>query len=434
MGATAALSRGHIEVQPGSTASFEVTVRNTGSVVDEFTFEPVGFNAAWFRAEPASASLLPGGEAKIVITIAPPKAPSTVAAEIDGAVKINSREDSRGSTVEEFSITIGSFRDTGAELVPVTSNGSRRGKSELAVDNRGNSRLNVSLSGHDADDALEVSFDPPGLVIEPGRANFSAVTITPRTTFWRGSDRTLPFTVMVAPEGEPAFSLPGTFVQRARLPKWLLRLLALLLVGLLALLLLWQVALKPVIRSAARAAATEQVDVAAQKAADQTVKAVTGQPPVSVASTAPPPTTDGKSDTTIGGAPVPPTVADGPGSKTGGGDDGQGGVSVDKRLAVEAAAGASASDVWVPAPKDKRFSLTDVVLQNPQGDTGRLRIKRGDDVLLETGLENFRDLDFHYVAAYPFEAEQKLIVEIDCRNPEGAQPCRAAASLVGFLR
>jgi hypothetical protein len=288
MGATAALSRGHIDVSPGSSASFDVTVRNTGSVVDEFTCEPVGINAAWFKAEPASVSLLPGGEARVTIIISPPKSSATVAADIDGAVKITSKEDPAGSTVEEFSITIGMFKDTGAELVPVTSHGSRRGKSELAVDNRGNSRLNASLSGHDADDALEVSFDPPGLVIEPGRANFSAVTITPRNTFWRGADRTLPFTVMVAPEGEPAFSLPGTFVQKAKLPAWLLRLLAFLLVALIGLLVLWQVALKPVIKSAARNAVIEEVDTAAQKAADQTVKAVVAQNPGLVAPTTKP--------------------------------------------------------------------------------------------------------------------------------------------------
>jgi hypothetical protein len=108
-------------------------------------------------------------------------------------------------------------------------------------------------------------------------------------------------------------------------------------------------------------------------------------------------------------------------------------VSVDKRLTVEAAPGETKrSDDWAPAGEDGRFSLTDVVLQNPNGDAGALRVLRGDDVLFESALENFRDLDFHFVAPY-IVAGQPLRIEVVCRNVAGGQPCKPAVSMAGFL-
>ena len=121
------------------------------------------------------------------------------------------------------------------------------------------------------------------------------------------------------------------------------------------------------------------------------------------------------------------------GTAAGADDDGKGGTSTDQRIAIEAPVGATKSGKWTPAKQGQRFSLTDLVLQNPQGDTGRLRVKRGDEVLYETALENFRDLDFHYVAPYIFEGKD-LVVEVDCKNPDPAVPCRDAVSVVGFLK
>jgi hypothetical protein len=38
------------------------------------------------------------------------------------------------------------------------------------------------------------------------------------------------------------------------------------------------------------------------------------------------------------------------------------------------------------------------VVQNPNGDRGRLTVRCGDQVILVEALENLRDLDFHFVA------------------------------------
>ena len=59
--------------------------------------------------------------------------------------------------------------------------------------------------------------------------------------------------------------------------------------------------------------------------------------------------------------------------------------------------GAGTDTFDLPGPDDT-FSLTDVVLSNPQGDFGRAQVIVDGEVLLEHALENFRDLDFHFVS------------------------------------
>jgi hypothetical protein len=97
------------------------------------------------------------------------------------------------------------------------------------------------------------------------------------------------------------------------------------------------------------------------------------------------------------------------------------------------------------------------VLGNPKGDSGTLTLKRGDQVLFVEALDNFRDLDFHFIAPIVVAGGQSLAVDIDCQNgarttagetggatteaaaaaatgatPATAAPCTAAAYVAGF--
>lgn len=432
MSASASISATRLEIVPGGRGSLLVTVRNTGSVVDEFTLTVLGAAAAWATVTPSVIPLFPGAEGTAEINFAVPLDSRVATGDIDVAVKVTSKEDPDGSTVEEAVLAIGSFDDVYAELVPRTSHGSRSGHTELAIDNRGNARLDASLAASDADGLLTFELDPPGLVVDPGKANFARVNIRPVKRFLRGPEKTIPFKVLAktTTEGVGTLQADGMFIQRPILPRWLLRLLVLLLLGLLALFLLWQLAFKPVIRSTAREAAKANVKEAASDAAKQTAEALGATP----GSTGKPAGTDAGADASGATKTTKPGEAGASDGGSGGGDDGRGGVSADKRLEVEAAPGATASGTWAPAPDEKtQFNLTDIVLQNPKGDVGLIRIKRGDDVLLESALENFRDLDFHFVAPYVFKG-QELKVEVECKNAEPAGACKAAATLTGFVK
>jgi hypothetical protein len=86
-------------------------------------------------------------------------------------------------------------------------------------------------------------------------------------------------------------------------------------------------------------------------------------------------------------------------------------------------------------PEGQVLSITDIVLQNPTGATGDLRIKRSGTTLFETQLANYRDLDFHFVSPYQFAAGATVDLELICTVPgPGTGECGASASFAGFQR
>jgi hypothetical protein len=69
------------------------------------------------------------------------------------------------------------------------------------------------------------------------------------------------------------------------------------------------------------------------------------------------------------------------------------------------------------------WSITDLILENPRGDTGSVFIQRDNTVLLELRLENFRDLDYHFVTPIALSSGQAFTMKVSCENP--AQPAAA---------
>lgn len=82
-------------------------------------------------------------------------------------------------------------------------------------------------------------------------------------------------------------------------------------------------------------------------------------------------------------------------------------------------------------PEGQTLSITDLILENPDGNTGRLSIGRNDTVLLEVGLENFRDLDYHFVSPIVFRAGQRLVLRAECAD---AAACSPALYYVGSIQ
>src|SRR5437870_12073428 len=59
MASVATINPDSISVQPGGEAECELRVRNTGRIVDQFSFEALGDAAPWTTFEPSSVSLFP---------------------------------------------------------------------------------------------------------------------------------------------------------------------------------------------------------------------------------------------------------------------------------------------------------------------------------------------------------------------------------------
>src|SRR3979411_74787 len=263
MAAIATLANKAVTVTPGGEATTEVRIRNSGTVVDQFTLEVLGDASAWALVEPAVVPFFPGAEVVARIRFKPPKASSVLAKAIPFAVRVKSREDARASLVEEGVVEVGPFNDTSAELIPRTAKGRSHARAQLALDNRGNVRINARLTAADPDRKLNFTITPPALSAEPGTASFSSIRITPRQRFLTGPPKLAPYKVNVHQDGLPTITVDGSMQQEGLIPPWLLPALIGLAALALVLALLWFFLLKPSIQSAA----TQQV--AAQTSALQ---------------------------------------------------------------------------------------------------------------------------------------------------------------------
>lgn len=395
MGALVRLASDSVQVTPGATATLEVTVRNTGTVVDQFAIDVLGDAAAWAAADPPSLSLFPSAEGTTTIRFAPPRSAEIAAGAVPFGIRASSHEDPGGSAVEEGTVTVGTFSETFAELVPRTSRGSRSATHELAVDNRGNERLNAALEPSDPDQQLAFDVRPPGLVVEPGTSQFARVRVAPRRRFWRGSPKTHPFKLAVSAPDAPPITLDGTMLQEAMLPRWLIPALLALLAILILAIILWFTVLQPSIKSAATQALID---------AGITPSAAPGGGNAGGGG-------GGGSSPTPSSAVITPAPSSAPGaSASPGGGLSLGGTPVDGRLSVDGTNPAGVS------PSHTTLYITDLVFANPNGRAGTLELKRGSLVVMDLRLENFRDLDFHFVTPIVVKSGEKLTLTATCTS------------------
>ncbi|MBV9023480.1 MAG: RICIN domain-containing protein [Streptomycetaceae bacterium] len=214
-------------VDPGSTATVRLRLRNTGDVVDEYRFTPVGPVAPWTTVEPPTLRLYPGTTGTVQLTFAPPRTPDATAGPNPYAVQIIPTEHPEATTVPEGNLTLTPFTQIQAELVPPTCRGRFRGRPKLAIDNLGNTKLTASIGGRDNGDQLSYDIHPGNVQIEPGRAAFVRAHLRPRQITWFGQKQTRPFTLAVRRSGHTPVDVDGIYIQRGVLPRWLATLLSL---------------------------------------------------------------------------------------------------------------------------------------------------------------------------------------------------------------
>jgi hypothetical protein len=410
VGATASLAQTTLAVDPGAEVSVTVDVRNNGSVVDQFSIEVIGDGGAWATADPPGLSLFPGAQGTSTITFRPPRGPSATAGPVPFGVMVRSQEDQAGSTVEEGSLQVGAFLAPSAELIPRTSHGSRTGRHDLAVDNRGNVRMDTAFEGLDPDRLVRFSFEPPNLSIEPGVAGFTRVLVRPVRRFWRGGAKTRSFQVAVRPDAPDALPvvLDGTYLQESILPPWFMRALVALLALLIGAILLWLLVLQPQIKSTA-AQTLADFGFSPKPGSSAAGGGGGGQP-----SPSPTPAAVPTSAITI----TPPP-------------SGQQSL-VDGRLDTTANA---------LTPAAGSLFITDLVFSNPTGASGDLTLQRtsgnATTQLLVLRLDNFRDLDFHFVTPIVVHTGDTLALVANCSSVAGPTPppaCSPAVFYSGYVQ
>ncbi|HEV2783577.1 MAG TPA: hypothetical protein VGX25_29680 [Actinophytocola sp.] len=435
MGATTSLASRQLSVTPGGSVDATVQVRNNGTLVDQFTVDIVGDAREWTEVEPRIMNLMPGQDGQVTIKFAPPRKSSVPAGFVPFGVRVLSREEPHGSVVEEGVVQVEPFTDLQVELSPKSSRCRTKARHQVVVDNSGNYPIPVELVANDPDDELKLGLDHSALTVQPGTSAFLKLTAKPHDRFLKGPERRHPFQVTALAGDIPPTTVQGTVVQQQLLPKWLLPALIALIALAIVAVTLWFTVVKPTVQSAARetakteaaaaqAALQQKADTAEQKAAAAEQKAAAAEAKVAQA-----PAGNGTP------APGPVTGPDGV--------DISKGTSFDTRIAGEITANPNpnafttvgTADPEIPA--GKTLVITDLLLQNPHGDSGTIRILRGGKVLYEFGLSNFRDYDYHSIAPLTFGPTQKLEIAINCQTPGAPEPatgkCKPSVTFSGRI-
>lgn len=447
MGAITSLEHRRIVVQPGAEAACSVLVRNTGTVVDQFSVEILGDARPWAEVDSATVNLLPEQESTVVVRFRPPRSPQVPAGEVPFGIRVSSREDPAGSMVEEGTVEVGAFTDIRAELIPRRTAGRRQARCEVAVDNLGNHPVDVQMDAIDPDQNLRFRPERTTLTLQPGTTAFLGLVLRPDQGFLRGPEKTYPYQVRITGADTQPTVVDGAMVQQPLLPKWLPVALAALLAALIALVALWFTVFKQAIQSSARAAAAQEVQAVANTAnqAKDTADKAAQMLGIPTEPDAPPPGTDGSATPSAVPSTAPsPTPAPSPPPEP-----------VDFRITT----GVDPSDNPVNGPTvfttflddlpaevivGRTLAVSDLVLQNPFGDSGILRVLRvtgeGEDrqeaVLLEVGLNNFRDIDYHFLQPLRFKPGERVALAVNCLNPavDGeSDTCDPSASFSGVL-
>lgn len=415
----------NLTVEPGQRTTCQLSIANTGTIVEQFNIMFMGDVASWTTADPPVVSLFPGAQQTVTVIFAPPREHTTTAGLVHFGVKVIPSNEPEESVTEEGSITVGSFNDLGAELVPRQTTGRLVGRQRLAVDSRGNTPLPVEVDALDAADALKFQIRPARLTAAPGAAHFVRIRVKPRQRMWKGRAIPKPYRVQVAAEGEQPIVLNGELNQKPVIPKAVFAVVGIAAVAAL----LWFFVLKPAVHSTAVSAnrsalAAQQAKTAALQqqlaqtqnqndANSKAISKITGKPVVTTTTTVKKPSTTTTTVKVLTSAGQPVTV------------------SSDGELSVVAPPGGSNSaDYPDPSadpngvPAGTTVEISDLVIENVSGAAGTARIERvaggTTTVLLVENLGTLNGQEYNFNPPISFTHTQQLQLEVNCQPNQTA--------------
>ncbi|MFD7072300.1 hydrolytic protein [Streptomyces sp. NPDC059913] len=409
MTTSAELETTTLTVSPGAEATTTLTVRNDGDIVEAYTLEVVGDCAAWSTVEPARVSLYPGTSEVVTVRLTPPRSHEVRAGEIPLGVRVLPAERPESVAVPEATVVVEPFHELRADLDPRRRSGWLGARFRTAVQNRGNTAVDVALTGRQEGEELKLAFTPAEQRLEPGESAEVGLKVRTRKLIWFGKPVAWPFEIEVAEpvqdgaaEAEPGRSekVPGEFSQIPVLPRWLLIVLA----ALLALLLAWFALVRPAIKSSA--------EQAVAKAAQEKT------PPGGKQDSAAGGTGDQGNGQNKGDGKGQGNSSGGSGGSGGSGSGGRNGnpEQISATIDVQTKAGGENKGTY-PVDPGKVFGVTDIVVANFQGDEGVLTIYFGDRKITTIALETFRNQDYHWVTPIEIQENEKVTASVTCAKP-----------------
>lgn len=223
------------EVGAGEGATFELTVTNTSELIDGYSVDVFGVDRDWFRVEPERLPLFPGDSGKLAVTVVLPDGYPAMKRTL--AFSVRSENDPDAFALSSVQLSVLPERDLSITLDPPLSEGGRQATFSLLIHNAGNAPLDARPHAVDPENSTKFDFNSeygdepdgqsaPRLVRVPA-GQTSIVTVTAAGgRAWFGPPK--PRTFLFGIDGFDSIEGRGVFLQRPRIPRWVLSLLGLL--------------------------------------------------------------------------------------------------------------------------------------------------------------------------------------------------------------
>lgn len=221
MATVADIEPASLAITPGQAEVFALTVRNDGDEVEAYHLSVVDDAVDQVVIEPETLLVHPGETGTATATITLEHTGRWTAGDLIVRFHIVPAVHPDEFVVVEAIATIQSFSEVAAMLSPTTLEGRRGGSAEIAIANSGNvnAEADVAVSAGE----LAVAIDHAHATVPAGSTEDVELHVRVNRLQWRGEPVAHPFTVTVAPEGDAAISLQGTFTQLPVVSGWALK-------------------------------------------------------------------------------------------------------------------------------------------------------------------------------------------------------------------
>jgi hypothetical protein len=191
-----------VQLNAGDSATVNITVVNTGPLVDAFQVSVDGLERSWYQLTAAAMRLDPGARAVSTLAIKPPRACATTAKGYPLVVRVASNRNAGQDQLVPVEMTVLPFYDFAMTLRPQKRSGAR-GAYQLNLHNQGNAPLNIDLKGNDPEELCRFQFDPQRPNLPPCEQRDVKLTVVPGRRPLLGRPKAYRFTLTGTPD-------PGT--------------------------------------------------------------------------------------------------------------------------------------------------------------------------------------------------------------------------------
>lgn len=218
MSVQAWFSNDDVDIDPGESIILKLSVQNLGDATESFTIVPSGLTADWVAVERGYITLFGGSLDVVDIEIAPPKLPSTTAGPTVVGVRVIPTGAPDDTVVAETTLNVQSFDDRRIVALQPVIRARHRASYEFMVENHGNGLASCRIRLIDPTNRVDGNFDPPAVGVAPGGASLVRLRAKAKRGVFRRATRTLDFEVEAEQPGHEPTATDLALVQPPTIP------------------------------------------------------------------------------------------------------------------------------------------------------------------------------------------------------------------------